>query len=93
MDCSGSIFWVKIAPAEALKRITGRILELVSNFVEASKKFTINIPTLGSSTIIIKTIRAHAKSTGLILQSYQKKFQYRDTILLKLHLDEIQNLQ
>jgi hypothetical protein len=34
-----SVFMVKMAASEPLKRVTRRILELVSIFVEASKKF------------------------------------------------------
>jgi hypothetical protein len=53
---------------EHLKRVPGRIFRILSNFIEASKKFKINY---------------NKRSTDLIIWSF-KKCPSRDTILLSI---------
>ncbi len=55
------VFMVKIAASEPLKRVTGRIIKIISNFIEVNKKFKLNITAVSYSNFL-KTISAHAKS-------------------------------
>jgi hypothetical protein len=61
-----SVFMVKIVASEPLKRVTGRILRIISNFTEASKKLTMKYHR-SKLCKILNTISAHTKNTGLIL--------------------------
>ncbi len=56
-----SVFTVQIAASEPRKGLLEEFLELVSNFIEASKNLKSNI-----TTKISKTISAHTKSTNFI---------------------------
>jgi hypothetical protein len=49
---------VKIAASEPLKRVTGRIIKNIKNFVEVNKKFKLNITAVSYSKFL-KTITAH----------------------------------
>jgi hypothetical protein len=71
---------VKIAASEPLKRVTGRIFRLVSNFIEArKKKFKSKYIKLLKK--IFDHISAHTKNTDLIL--YSLKNTSRDTVPLR----------
>jgi hypothetical protein len=55
-----TVFMVKIAASEPLKRVTGRIIKNIKKFVEVNKNFKLNITAVSYSKFL-KTISAHTK--------------------------------
>jgi hypothetical protein len=58
---------VEIASSEHLKRVTGRILQLVNNFIETSKKFKIKHHNNKLFNKILNHEHTFKRGTDLIL--------------------------
>jgi hypothetical protein len=61
------------AGTSLLKRVTGRIIRIIKDFMEASKNLILNF---SAKRLLnnVKTIHAHKKSTDLILRTIKKIF-------------------